>query len=205
MEFVELRHLGAQSFRMVVNDLVRGVPPTAVATRIQREWGQVQDVSRDRLRRELTNLRIVIADCTVSSNGRNEMPRKECSDRTQLKPLLDELEQLAKIYKHHIGRLQKLEVQQNRYIPELSRAIKSYGQLIVAMQKLRFELGLDEYKLVKLSRREQEAAIAKEKEEKERKEDEIQRQIFHAVKVAEEIFRKRRITGPSASPEEPVE
>ena len=94
------------------------------------------------------------------------------------------------IQSSRIEKFLKVETQTNKYIPALSDAIATYRNTLVQMQKMRFDLGLDEYKRVTLSRREREADKAEAKEAHNRM---LHRQIIDAVTVAEGIFLKRKI------------
>ena len=77
------------------------------------------------------------------------------------------------------------EREQAKPLPALSQAVNLQALLLLAVQDLRFDLGLDPYKRMELTMRELQEA----QEEKERQTNE---QVFNAVGVVTEIFKERR-------------
>jgi hypothetical protein len=188
MSIAILQNLTEDKFQSIANHLMRGVPAKELARIIQREWGDAQDVNPATLTRALERLHLSTVEQVFGDNS-SEQPQAQSSDRAFESPY-DELGELLTIQFARIEKLLKVETQQNKYVPALSEAIATYRNTLVQMQKMRFDLGLDEYKRVTLSRREREADKAEAKEAHKRQ---LYNAIIEAVAVAEDIFLKRRI------------
>jgi len=188
MSIAILQNLTEEKFQGIVNHLMRGVPAKELARIIQREWGDAQDVNPATLTRALERLHLSIVEQVFGDNS-PEQPPAPSRDRAFESPY-DELGGVLTIQFARIEKFLKVETQQNKYVPALSDAIATYRNTLVQMQKMRFDLGLDEYKRVTLSRRERDADKAEAKEAHNRM---LHRQIIDAVTVAEGIFLKRKI------------
>lgn len=85
-----------------------------------------------------------------------------------------------------IDRLHKKELAQGKPLPALGQAIRDYANILLGLQEMRFDRGVDKYNRIKVTSREQQAA------EESRKALDDQ-QIYKAVAVLEDIFKKRGI------------
>ena len=96
--------------------------------------------------------------------------------------VLDELVKLANIQDERMLAMRAQERKSGFINPNLDTAIRVHKDLLVSVQEMRFDLGLDEYK--RLTPREQIAAAAE-------KEARLQRQVYEACEAVEKIFRRR--------------
>ena len=99
--------------------------------------------------------------------------------------VLDELVKLANIQDERMLAMRAQERKSGFINPNLDTAIRVHKDLLVSVQEMRFDLGLDEYK--RLTPREQIAAAAE-------KEARLQRQVYEACEAVEKIF-SRRLSG----------
>jgi hypothetical protein len=100
---------------------------------------------------------------------------------------LDELVGLAAIQKDLVRQLWEKGRKSNAPSSNLNNAINNYERLLRSIQKMRFDLGLDEFKGVTAGVRARARSVT-------RPDDlEIQQQVFDAVTTVEEIFRRRGI------------
>lgn len=129
MAFNRLQKLGEAKFQRITNQLMRGTPPPTLARLIQQEWRDEQKVSEETLIRQLEQLHTVFS----LRYGPN------------LK-LLKELIDIAIFQKARMGALLEEEEALPMLLPGLSAAINDYAALLSRIQKIRFDLGLDEYK-----------------------------------------------------------
>ena len=93
--------------------------------------------------------------------------------------MLDELVKLANIQDERVLAMRAEERKLGFINPRLDAAIRVHERILLSIQRMRFDLGLDEYK-----RGIPQAETAESAAEK-------QRQLYEAFKVAEEIFTRR--------------
>ena len=96
--------------------------------------------------------------------------------------VLDELVKLANIQDERMLAMRAQEQKSGFINPHLDTALRVHKDLLVSIQEMRFDLGLDEYK--RRTPREQIAAAAE-------KEARLQKQVYEAYEAAEKIFRRR--------------
>jgi hypothetical protein len=104
------------------------------------------------------------------------------ADLTDDLTVLNELVKLANIQEERVLAMRAQERKSGFINPRLDTAIRVHQDLLVSLQAMRFDLGLDEYQ--RRTPREQIAAAAE-------KEERLQRQVYEACEHAEEIFRQR--------------
>jgi hypothetical protein len=97
----------------------------------------------------------------------------------------DELIELAKIVKKRVFALFAEERRSGSIILKLNRLTKSYKDLLLVIQEVRFDLGLDEYKRG-MTKEAITAAAMRERR--------TQEEVMEATKAAIEIFRKHGIS-----------
>jgi hypothetical protein len=97
--------------------------------------------------------------------------------------VLNGLVKLANIQEERVLAMRAQERKSGFINPHLDTAIRVHIDLLVSIQEMRFDLGLDEYK--RRTPREQIAAAAE-------KEAERQRQVYEAYNAAEEVFKRLR-------------
>ena len=109
---------------------------------------------------------------------------------------LDELQGLAVIQKDRLRRLLKKNQKSNAPFSNPSKLINDYQRLILSIQKMKFDLGLDEFKGVTRGARVKAPSVTRP--------DDLQKQqeLLDAVTSVNEIFRRRGITAraPIARP-----
>ena len=96
--------------------------------------------------------------------------------------VLDELVKLAKIQRARVFVMLIQEEKSGFFNPRLETAIRVFEHLLLSIQKIRFDLGLDEYKRCSPRAQTVDHAEAQAKQ---------QRVIFEAYKTAKELIRKR--------------
>jgi hypothetical protein len=107
------------------------------------------------------------------ANIRRFMQNNEDSD------VLDELVRLANIQDERVLAMRAEERRLGFTNPRLDTAIRLHVHILLSIQRMRFDLGLDEYKRGIPQAQTAESAA------------EEQRQLYEALKVAEEIFARR--------------
>lgn len=149
MVFQRLQQLGTDKFTKICNELARGTPPVMVARLIQ-EWGDAHDVREDALAKQLKRLQTAILTGAFGGDLAEEA-RKQASVR--IKALhgstldcLDELISVSLIQRERVLALWAKERGLDRPLPALNVAVRDCRDLILAIQKIKFDLGLDEYK-----------------------------------------------------------
>jgi hypothetical protein len=95
----------------------------------------------------------------------------------------EELEKLANIQDERVLAMRAEERKLGFINPRLDTAIRVHADILRSIQRMRFDLGLDEYKRGIPQAQTAESAA------------EEQRQLYEALKVAEEIFARRLGTG----------
>jgi hypothetical protein len=103
---------------------------------------------------------------------------------------LDQLVELALIEEQRMLALSEREKRQGSIIPELTAIMKNYAKLLVAIQGMRFDLGIDEYR----------RGMSAAKKHFEDCEDQAAQQaiIYEAYATAEKILAER--FGSEANP-----
>jgi len=188
MAFDALQKLDKEKLDIVVNELIRGVSAKAIARTIQEEWCVARGFSAGTLEQQLKTLRTAICDGALRCDPRSEVPSITSAAGFEINPI-DKLTWLANLHEKRILRFYTAELRQNKMDAQLGKSLSEYGRLLIGLQKMRFELGLDEYKRVTLSRREREAAAAKAKEEEREK---TYRQIQKVAETMDEVFAANR-------------
>ena len=100
---------------------------------------------------------------------------------------LDELIELAMIQQARVLALWEKEQQLNIPLSSLNFVINDYRDLLLSIQKIKFDLGLDEYKGVIPGVKARATSVTTPHDLK------VQQQVFEAVTTVEEIFRRRGI------------
>jgi hypothetical protein len=150
MAFDRLQKLGDEKLQRIVNELMRGTPAPMLARLIQQEWGDAQDVGEESLARQLKRLHGAICNGAFGGELAAEA-RLRASVRIKLfhganVDCLDELIQLALIQKERVFILVERERLLGKPSASLSPMIRLYMDLLESVQKIKFDLGLDEYR-----------------------------------------------------------
>jgi hypothetical protein len=104
---------------------------------------------------------------------------------------LDELVELANIQKTRVLAMWEEERRSDSLNPSLNTAIRTYKDILLSVQEMKFDLGLDEYKRgIPRAQTPENAAPASVT----RPDDLIiQQQVLEAIATVEDIFRKRGV------------
>ena len=191
MKFERLQRLSNEKFQKIVNELMRESPAIIIARLILQEWGDCNDVQEDTLATQLKRLHTAITNGAFGGDLAQEAKRK-ASVRIKLfhgstLDCKDELIELAIIQRVRVLALWEKERQLNIPLSSLNFVINDYRDLLLSIQKIKFDLGLDEYKGVIPGVKARSASVTTPHDLK------IQEQVFEAVATVEHIFRKRGI------------
>lgn len=193
--FSRLQNLGKDRFTKITSDLIRGTPAMSMARVIQTEWMEFQDVAEKTLTQQLNRLRIALEKKAFGNTLTTDLEFSSKKKRVEILQgigdlnVLHEIEELAFIQKKRIIRLSNREEAMPMPLSTLSEIIRDQQKLLEGIQKVRFDLGLDEYKGVLTGVRAGSASITLPDGTN------IHRQVYEAVDAVENIFAKRGING----------
>jgi hypothetical protein len=192
MKYERLQHLGDEKFRKIVNELARRTPIVMVARLIQQEWRDFQNVAEDTLAKQLKRLQTDIINGAFGGDLA-EQARRKASVGIKLfhgstLDCLDELVELAMIQKTRIHVLWEKEQELNLCLSNLNTVINDYRELLLSIQKIKFDLGLDEYKGVIPGVKAMATSVTR---------PDVEKQVMEAIEDVEDIFRRRGIYLPS--------
>jgi hypothetical protein len=144
--------LGEQRYLKIQNDLARGVPALTMARVIQQEWGEFTDVAERTLTQQLVRLRIRMAKGLLGEEPKEQLQSIAISNATVVKriargapDLLQEAYDLMEAQSRRYKRFLVKEETSATINPSLNVLMNDYLDFIERTQKLRFELGLDEF------------------------------------------------------------
>jgi hypothetical protein len=186
MRFERIQRLAKDKFQKVINELIRGTPAIMVARLIQQEWGDCQNVREDTLAKQLKRVHTAITNGAFGGDLAQEAKQK-ASVRINLfhgssLNCLDELVDLALLQKNRVQQLWGKERELNVPLSSLNTVIDDYRDLLLSIQKIKFDLGLDEYKGVIPGLKATATSVIRPDGLT------IQQQVFEAVETVEEIF-----------------
>lgn len=176
-----LEKLGEDQRATIINGLVLGDSARTIARTIQQQWGEAPHLSQAALEEELTSLRKSISGGGITCHLAAPSSSKTTDDLQSVS--LDEFASLTRIQERRVEELFKSEREQDKYLPALTAAIKIYSKMLVSHQKMRFDLGLDVYKRVKLTPQEWQAA-------QQAKKDAEYKHIVNAVESFQDILKR---------------
>jgi hypothetical protein len=150
MAYDRFSKLGKDKFQRIVNELVRMTPVIMVARLIQQDWHDCQSVGEATLATHLKRLQTAITNGAFGGDLA-EQARSRASVRIQLLHgstlnCLDSLIEAAVIQRTRVLALYEQEQTLGKHIVGLNAVINDYRDLLVAIQKVKFDLGLDEFK-----------------------------------------------------------
>jgi hypothetical protein len=199
MPFERLQNLGEEKFGKILNHLVRGKPATQLARDIQQEWGEFTDVAEKTLVQQLNRLRLAAAE---GMYGKQAALQIQEGHTPQIKLLakisvqvLERLEELSDVQRQRVLDLvekeKKMPVPVGAMLSATNAVFNDYRQVLLDLQKIRFDLGLDEYKgpIHSSTTMVRGGAVAQSFPDG----TSIQKQVFEAVTTVEEIFNARKI------------
>jgi hypothetical protein len=107
--------------------------------------------------------------------------------RSKVMNCLDYLVELAVIQKDRVRRFWEKDRKSNAPFSNLSKAMNEYRRTLLDIQKLRFDLGLEEFKGVTRGARVTAPSVTRPDD------SEIHQELLDAITTAKEIFRRRGI------------
>lgn len=199
--FERLHTLGEERFGKILNQLMRGEPARGLARLIQMQppegWGLFQDLTEKALSQQLRRLRLAAAE---GAFGKKTAQRIEEGATPQIKMLekvsvrvLDRLEELSDIQRQRVlDLIEKEKKLQDAPLPlhkAASVMFNDYRQLLLDIQKVRFDLGLDDFKgpVGTTALRGATSSVTLPDGTN------VQKQVFEAVTAIEEILNARNI------------
>ena len=203
MAFERLQGLGEEKFKKILNLLMRGEPAMALARTIQmappKGWGEFQDVAERTLTQQLNRLRMAAAEGmfglrAAKSIAAGNTPQIKMLEHVTVR-VLDRLEELSEIQRDRVLALvakeKSMPVPVGALLTATNEVFKDYRQVLLDLQKIRFDLGLDEFKgplnhSVHHVKGGMVSATLPDGTN-------IQKQVFEAVTTIEEIFNTRKI------------
>lgn len=205
MAYDRLQDLGEEKFRAILNYLMRGKPAMSLARMIQQEWGDFPEVAEKTLTQQLNRLRLDAAQGAFGKEAAAEIAKGATPKIARLNHLslsaAERMEELSVIQYERVIRL----VQKESTLPltkellqQTNAVFNDYKELLKDIQKMRFDLGLDEFKGVIPGVRIAGASMSATLPDG----SHIQKQVFEASTVIDEIFNKRKIAIPSQADRE---
>lgn len=209
MAFERLQNLGDEKFSKILNLLMRGEPAMALARQIQQApptgWGEFQDVAEKTLTQQLNRLRFAAAEGMFGKKIAKKI-QDDNSATPQIRMLkdvsvrvLDRLEELSDVQRQRVLDLVEKEKKMPLPIGAMLQATNAvftdYKDLLLSIQKIRFDMGLDEFRgpVSQQIHHVKGAAITQQLADG----TTIQRQVFEAVTTLEQIFNERQIPMPA--------
>jgi hypothetical protein len=149
MAFERFSGLGREKFQKIVNELTRGIPAQTVA-RLVHQWGDAQDVREETLAKQLKRLHTAITNGAFGGDLAQQAKEKAIVRIMWLHGstlnCLDALIEVAIVQRTRVLTLYEHEQASGKHIAGLNAVINDYRDLLVAIQKVKFDLGLDEFK-----------------------------------------------------------
>jgi len=196
MVFDRLHAMGPERFRKILNGLMRGETVYSLARLIQLQppdgWGLFQEVSERTLCAQLNRLRLVAADGAFGPDVAKEIAQGNTAHTKILEQVstrvLERLEELSDIQRTRLlTQIEKEKILKQALSPT-NDIVAEYRKVLMDLQKVRFDLGLDEFKGPT-------GAVLRGGSVTQTFPDgtSVQKQIFEAVATVEQIFDARHI------------
>lgn len=211
MAFNRLQLLGEVKFRKILNALMRGESAMGLARTIQSEWGHFTDIPEKTLTQQLNRLRLTAAEGAFGEAVAEQIKNGATPQIKMLKDVnlsvMQRMEELAEIQRsrvialvkkekdgpdpsqHHASILKVIHVGKTdaALLQATNAVFTDYSKLLQDLQKMRFDLGMDEYHgPVNTFRGAMSATTLPDGTT-------VQRQVFEATSAIEGIFEKRKI------------
>jgi hypothetical protein len=177
--------------------LMRGKPAMSVARILQQAppdgWGLFQKMSEKTLTRQLTRLRIHAAEGAYGPEvakliAAGATPQVRLLENVST-PVIARLEEMAQIQRDRVMKLVEKEEKWNTTMPIMNDVLESYRKMLLDLQKVRFDLGLDEFKgpvgVTTVRGAAQTTTLPDGTS--------IQKQVFEAITMVDQIFDARKI------------
>ena len=197
MAFERLQELGEEKFTKILNLLMRGESAMGVARILQQAppdgWGLFQGQSEKSLTRQLTRLRIQAAEGAFGPAVAQQIiagatPQIKLLEKVSV-PVITRLEEMSKIQRDRVMKLVEKEKLWDTTMPIMNEVLDNYRKLLLDIQKVRFDLGLDEFRgpvgVTSMRGATQSVTMPDGTN--------VQKQVFEAITMVDEIFTKRGI------------
>lgn len=189
MAFEKLQGLGPEKFQKITNSLLTGTAAQALARTIRTDWGDLSDTAEKTLTQQLNRLRIAMAKGAFGADAQKALDNPESFDIKILRHsnlnALQELTALAEVQRTRLQLCWNDERKSKKYNPHINPIVSQLQETLLAIQKIRFDLGMDEFKgVVPGVKLKSESATLPDGTQ-------MQRTMFDIVGVAEQIIQKR--------------
>lgn len=199
MAFDRLQDLGEDKFRKILNLLMRGQSTHSIARMMQQPppkgWGLFQDLAERSLQQQLNRLRIVAAKGAFGTKAAEVLTLQGTPQVKMLEgvstQVIERLEEVSTVQRQRmldvVAREKQTPVPVGAYTVT-NEVIEGYRKVLIDIQKMRFDLGLDEYKGPvgggMVLRGATQTTMLPDGSN-------VQKQVFEAVTTIEEIFAAR--------------
>jgi len=197
MAFERLQELGEEKFGKILNLLMRGHTAMGVARTLQQPlpagWGLFKGQSERTLTRQLTRLRSHAAEGAFGPEIAQQIaagatPQIKLLERVSV-PVITRLEEISEIQRNRILKLVEKEKLWDTTKPIMNEVLEDYRKLLLDIQKVRFDLGLDEFKgpvnMTTMRGAAQSVTMPDGTN--------VQKQVFEAITMVDSIFDARKI------------
>jgi hypothetical protein len=195
--FESLQKLGEEKFTKIRNELLRGTPCMTLAKTIQQEWGDLIGIGEKTLTQQLGRFKDHLIAAGVGAETIKEMiEKKEAKPILKIlrKSSIDVLRRLISLANMQEMRINKVweKEQSMGGIPlgALNVLLNDYVDLLIKIQKVQFDLGINEFKGVLNSTK-----IMQQKLEHPDGTVET-RTVAEALEAMNDVFKKRGIPVP---------
>src|ERR1017187_2903464 len=148
-KYNRLQKLGKERLTKISNSLIRGESPHALARTIQHEWGEFLDLKENTLAQQLNRFKLAIATQMLGDNAAELAQAQEKIEVRLLKgsnvTALETLVVLVEVQERRIQSLYNEERKSGKHNKDLDGVIESQQELALSLQKIRFDLGKDEF------------------------------------------------------------
>lgn len=198
MAFHKLQRLGEEKFTKILNALMRGDSCRKVSRMIQQAppagWGDLPDMGEEALAQSLNRLRAVSAEGAYGKDAAKRIlavhkPHVDRLAHVSVR-VLERMEELSEKKRGLVNALLDKATHDVMTYKSVNDAVDVYRQILLDVQKLRFDLGLDEFKGPVGGTTSIKGAIQTTTFPDGMS---VQKQVFEAVSVVEEIFNARRV------------
>jgi hypothetical protein len=150
MAFERIQELGEAKFAKVRNALMVGISAGALAREIRTVWGDLADIPEKTLTQQLSRLRIKMAQGAFGAQAAEVLADKTKVNLVALKSsnlkVLEELTALAGMQERRLQVMWDNERKGQKFNVHINPTVEFYKALLLDIQKIRFDLGLDEFK-----------------------------------------------------------
>jgi hypothetical protein len=198
--FWRLQGLGEERFRYLLNALMRGIPSLDLARVVQQEWKECLEIAEQNLAQQLARLQVTACERMFGPGTFahklkfGELPQIKRIEGVTM-AVLERMEELANVQRTRYLLLAEKEFGMSfptgALLTATNTVFTEYRETLKDLQKMRFDLGLDEFKGPLAGVRGTSSSMTLPDG------THIQRQMFEAVNTLEEIFAKRGVPPPT--------